>query len=279
VSNRPGTRVTDVSQQLNANYNKIVWDAGDLPQSLGDGTGAPEKSNDYAMVNAFLGGLGSVGGIYICGDDYAAGLNTAAGASAVSFKSTYITYTLTTGNHRPTYGTAPFGIGTAGGAFAGDKWVIFGGCPLINDFDVMVPTGLTISSSQYDNALTAAVETGGHAEIQKNTGNARVLIAGYSFIYIRDDVTGALDRSEHLRDILLYLGNTPDPATPVGPTAKTSLEQNYPNPFNPQTTIAFSLKDRARVQIDVFNVNGELVKTLLENACSGRLLGCPLGWP
>jgi len=265
VSNRPGTRVTDVNQQLNANYQKLIWDAGDLPQSLGDGTGAPEKSNDYAMVNSFLGGLSTGGGVYICGDDYPAGLNTAAGASAVTFKSTSITFTLTTGNARPTYGTAPFGVGQAGGSFAGDKWVIFGGCPLINDFDVVVPTGSSVSQSQYDNALTPAVETGGSAEISKVTGNARVMIAGYSFIYIRDDVAnGGLDRAEHLQDILEFLNNTPPQPTPVGPTAKTSLEQNYPNPFNPQTTIAFSLKDRARVQIDVFNVNGELVKTLLD---------------
>ncbi len=265
VSNRPAVHVTDVSTQLNANYQKIVWDAGDLTQSLGDGTGAPEKSNDYAMVNAFLGGLASPGGVYICGDDYAAGLNTAAGASAVTFKSTHITFTLTTGNHRTTYGTAPNGYGTAGNAFAGDTWVIFGGCPLINDFDVMVPTGGSISQSQYDNALTPAVETGGHAEISKTDGNRNVMISGYSFIYIRDDEEdGTLDRSKHLLQILNFLANNPDQPTPVGPTAKNSLSQNYPNPFNPQTTIAFSLKDRGHVKIDVYNVNGELVRTLLD---------------
>jgi hypothetical protein len=270
VSNRPGTRVTDVNQQLNANYRKILWDAGDLPQSLGDGTGAPEKSNDYAMVNAFLSGLSSLGGVYICGDDYPAGLSTAAGASAVTFKSTYITYTLTTGNHRPTYGTAPYGVGAAGGQFAGDQWVIYGGCPLINDFDVVLPTGTTVGQSVYDdNPTSPPVPPGptdpvGYAEVSKVTGNAKVMISGYSFIYIRDDVSGGLDRSEHLQDILEFLNNTPPQPTPVGATAKTTLEQNYPNPFNPQTTIAFSLKDRARVKIDVYNVGGELVKTLLD---------------
>ena len=48
------------------------------------------------------------------------------------------------------------------------------------------------------------------------------------------------------------------------PVAINKLDQNYPNPFNPQTTIAFSMKDRARVKIDVYNVAGQLVKTLLD---------------
>jgi hypothetical protein len=255
--------VTDVSQQLQANYQKIIWDAGDLPQSLGDGTGAPEKSNDYAMVNAFLGGANK--GIYICGDDYPSGLATAAGPSAVTFKSTFITFTNDGGNHRPTFGTAPKGVGTAGNAFAGDQWIIYGGCPLINDFDMMTPTGTSISQSTYLDVIAPGGDPVRSAEISKITGTSRVMIAGYSFIYIRDDVAAPImDRVTHMRKILLYLQN--NPGQPVGtPTvAVNALEQNYPNPFNPQTTIAYSLKERGRVKIDVYNVNGELVKTLLD---------------
>jgi hypothetical protein len=265
VSNRPGTRVTDVSQQLNDNYQKIIWDGGDLTQILGDGTGAPEKSNDYAMVNAFLGGLNSAGGVYICGDDYGQSLNAAAGASAVTFKSTYITFTLAGGNHRPTYGVAPQGIGTAGNAFAGDTWIIFGGCPLINDFDSFTPTGTSVSQSTYLDQISPAGDPVQSAEISKVTGNARVMISGYSFAYVRDDEeNGTRDGSKHMYDILIWLGNNPDQPTDAKPVAVTRLEQNYPNPFNPQTTIAFSLKERARVKVDVYNVAGELVKTLVD---------------
>jgi len=37
---------------------------------------------------------------------------------------------------------------------------------------------------------------------------------------------------------------------------------NFPNPFNPSTTIHFTITEAGRVTVSVFNVNGQLVKTL-----------------
>jgi len=44
------------------------------------------------------------------------------------------------------------------------------------------------------------------------------------------------------------------------------LEQNYPNPFNPQTTIGFNLPASEKVSVSVYNLKGEMVKTLIDNS-------------
>lgn len=55
----------------------------------------------------------------------------------------------------------------------------------------------------------------------------------------------------------------------TGIPERVSLEQNFPNPFNPTTQIQFSLTSAQQVNLDVYNVVGQRVATLLNDVSRG----------
>jgi len=66
-----------------------------------------------------------------------------------------------------------------------------------------------------------------------------------------------------------WIGDTTHVATSIGRDENNlvrtyELRQNYPNPFNPVTTIEYALAVQGRVQVEIFNLLGERVKTLVD---------------
>jgi hypothetical protein len=55
-----------------------------------------------------------------------------------------------------------------------------------------------------------------------------------------------------------------DESSPIVP-AKFALGQNYPNPFNPNTRIKFDVPKKADVKIDIYNMQGRLVRILTDS--------------
>ena len=43
------------------------------------------------------------------------------------------------------------------------------------------------------------------------------------------------------------------------------LSQNYPNPFNPSTSIAFKLDKAEKISMKIYDITGQLVKTVIDN--------------
>ena len=52
----------------------------------------------------------------------------------------------------------------------------------------------------------------------------------------------------------------------LGEPRSFHLEQNYPNPFNHATHISFTLQQPTAVTLQVFNIHGQLVATLVEGS-------------
>ncbi|HQQ68383.1 MAG TPA: T9SS type A sorting domain-containing protein, partial [Candidatus Cloacimonadota bacterium] len=51
-------------------------------------------------------------------------------------------------------------------------------------------------------------------------------------------------------------------ANGTAPAVTKMLNPNFPNPFNPETTISFDMPKAGNARLDVYNVKGQLVKTL-----------------
>jgi hypothetical protein len=78
-------------------------------------------------------------------------------------------------------------------------------------------------------------------------------------------VTGVAIDPEGLADSTLWVFTITDVQNENGVLpAEYVLGQNYPNPFNPTTTIQFDLPKSSSVTLEVFNVSGARVRSLLK---------------
>jgi hypothetical protein len=269
-NNGPGSRVSDLFAQIIPYYKTIVWNTGDLPAGLmGDGQlWGPFKSSDTGLLYEFLDQHPDNPGLYLSGDDIAEEWDIYGNYGLLN--PTFIEPVLAGPGH--TLAGEPLSplltaVDTSSCFSHGgisDSLFANGGCPLAGDFDLLHPAGSSVA--EVGNPVTGKTYVISQATPNSAGSTARVIFSGFSFHHIRAKNAGFPPaRVEHLRDILnCFADSVPAPTTvSSAPMLTNYLDNVYPNPFNSDTTIRYGIKKRAQVSLKIFNVAGQLVKTLV----------------
>ncbi|MEE8571968.1 MAG: T9SS type A sorting domain-containing protein, partial [Gemmatimonadota bacterium] len=163
--------------------------------------------------------------------------------------------------------------------------LLAGGCPLLGYFDVVEPrsgvpgTELVADYVRDDSALRPAGVAYSHPTLGYQTVN---LGFGMEFMMGSRSTgtpgywdTGVFDRLDLLSNVMDYFGKTPGGSGTGIDEAVTGnrLSHAYPNPFNPVTKIAYSVKETGPVMIEVYNVAGKVVRTLLDTEAEAGTSG------
>ncbi len=89
-------------------------------------------------------------------------------------------------------------------------------------------------------------------------------------IYVYDFKRNDFDASYNLTlEKSYYLVSFNDPYSDNNVTTpKLRLYGNYPNPFNPETNITFDIQCDSKVKLEIYNIKGQKVKTLIDSRLS-----------
>ncbi len=101
--------------------------------------------------------------------------------------------------------------------------------------------------------------------------SSRAVFLGFGYEAINDNV----QRQTLLTRVLEYFSNVTtginDDFVNSAIPKEFELMQNYPNPFNPETTIKYSIREKSKVSMTIFNNLGQKVRTLLnKNISAGQ---------
>jgi hypothetical protein len=285
VSNGLGAR--SKNNHLIAAYHKIIWDCGDLDSgTICEGTDHSDKGNDCRRLREWANLAEFDVALLIAGDEIACDLSAdEAGPDALALLNlcgvaledhpNACSYFDLSGGRIVGGNSMPLTIGTAGGihnhAGVPDTLVVDGGCFVTNEFDVLQAQGTGATEClEYPDFPSPGQKH--YAAVQKQdslTGKIfRSVWYGFSFQEVRDRVPTASPpiRNHLFKDAIEFFTNPVQGDITGDETPRAyKLSQNFPNPFNPSTNIKYDMRERGHVSIRIYNVAGQLVKTLVND--------------
>jgi len=94
----------------------------------------------------------------------------------------------------------------------------------------------------------------------------KIIPLGENLLFTVQTETGDLNikQVEFSNDSGNLVKTTTNKTSSIAVPDKFTLDQNYPNPFNLETKISFSLTEDATVSLKIYNIKGQLVKTLVQ---------------
>jgi hypothetical protein len=256
-------------------YNTMLYSTGELGSfTLCNGDPAGDPGNDIGVVDSWL----SQGGksMFATGDNIIQDLS-ASGVNAVAFRDKWFGVAYNSFDIRPLIGgqLAPrvSPITVAGAPVLTKPYITQGGCDEgINDFDAITAVAPAVRIAEFLSSSGAPMPAVTYAAAIYNNvtvNTARVVFMPYDLAYIWNGTPtgGVAVRTSILQDVLSFFGNLPGgAAVGVTPDAGVFSARNFPNPFNPSTKIEFNLPVKSQVELKIYNVRGELVKTLLNES-------------